>query len=55
MNGIEIDENSFQFLKAIQDSPETAFEFLPLNWNKSMIASTARDLHKEQLLLLYLL
>ena len=53
LNRIEIDEQSFRLLKAIEKFPETPFELLPLSWDKSMIASTARDLHRRQLLLLY--
>ena len=53
MNLIEIDENSYTFLKLIEDYPHTPFQFSPLNWDRAMMASTARDLHNQQLLLLY--
>ena len=53
MNQIELNSNSFKLLKAIDASPGKPFGLLPLDWDQSMIASTARDLQKRQLLLLY--
>ncbi len=53
MNRIEINADCLTFLKAIEISPGIPFGLLPLNWDQSMIASTARDLQKQQLLLIY--
>ncbi len=51
MNQIKIDNNSLTFLNAIAQNPDIPFGLLPLDWDKSMIASIARDMQRRQLLL----
>ena len=51
MNQIKIDSDSLTFLKAIEQNPGMPFGLLPLEWGEFMIASTARDLQKRNLLL----
>ncbi|WP_320666957.1 class I SAM-dependent methyltransferase [Prochlorococcus sp. MIT 1307] len=53
MNRLEINDDCLQLLKAIKNHPGKPMNFLPLNWDKSLTASIARDLQKRQLLLLY--
>ncbi len=53
MNQIELSQNSLKLLHEIQSQPRKPLGDLKIGLDKSTIASTARDLHKKQVLLLY--
>ena len=53
LNRIELNKNCLKLLDLIEKEPEKPLALLPLDWDKSLIASTARDLKNRQLLLLY--
>ncbi len=53
LNRIEVNSNCLKLLEVIENEPAMPLGLLPLDWDKSLIASTARDLQKQQLLLLY--
>ena len=52
MHQININSTELKFLQVVENSAGTSLGLLPLDWDKSMIASTARDLQRKQLLLL---
>ncbi len=49
---ISVDDNGLKLLAALDKSQGLPLGLLPLDWDQSLIASTARDLHKAQLILL---
>ena len=53
LNRIELNSNCLKLIKVIENAPGKSLGLLPLKWDRSLIASTARVLQKEQLLLLY--
>lgn len=53
MNRIEVNDNGLKLLEALEKNPGTPIGLLPMGWDESRIASTARDLQKQHLLLLY--
>ncbi len=53
MNRFRISSKALTLLKVIEEHPDTSLGLLPLDWDKALVASTARDLQQKQLLLLY--
>ncbi len=53
LNQIKINANELELMSVIEKNPDKLLKFLPLPWDLSLIASTARDLLQKRVLLLY--